>query len=837
MKKKLLLSTLSLVFMGALAPTPLLASAHDDTGTSAQARTTHPDRTADEWWQHITNPDRQLTAHECLLAINSFRTRMNFLSQGAHAPHELSSLLSQEGHAFHELFKTKPMGVDALRDATPSEREQALSLMKEGCYAFFHLSQQEKQTYKDTYISAMRTLLESEKKLAWGDYLPMVDSLLLFEQRDLAKVAAERYFSQPDIKASYKPASLLAASAHCLLGEEARAGHLYTLSFLLRPNNFSINDLRNALHVFQTLKQHENAAKSSRMLLAKNGASYKFDDLIVSDFFESAINFVSTAAFGEAREALHEYFARETGAPLPCAYVLMAECYNAENDYERACQYWDAALRAGATLHHANYMNAASSFARLNNYQQAHTLLEEALASGEFASDFISLSYAADLYHRCGDGEKAQEYAERAFSMRHTSPTQEGLSRALLNIAAIYIRHNNPEKAQEILNTIYDDPSSDQTPLIKAGLLSYKNGNLQMASNCFDKGLRDKGDIPHTCLSFLPVILLCHMDAGHQARAQSVLMQHPDILGSSQTRTPSTKASKGRAPASSSAQRASKKINASTIATLRTHLIEAVRTDIRTAARAVASASDHAPLADLRAQIIDLAESLSRSRSDTSASQTSSSSSSSSADATEASLPHLQRIKEQVEGLKKEFDRKRYALEKEDFKARKRALIQTAALESSTSLDGPASSTHTERVKAIRGKKQKSQAVAPRASRASTPSQDRTSSAVSACSGVAPLPAVEWRISQTGRKHMEILKSVPGFQAKFDAFRRDINNEPWARRGHAQTHATGRAKLLKGYENIFSRRFAGGERFFYRVERQEGGRVVITILGLMKHDL
>ncbi|MBA4117519.1 MAG: hypothetical protein C0514_01295 [Candidatus Puniceispirillum sp.] len=833
MKKSPIAKTLLISsFLSCLAPTlstPLLASELDDT----QELACTPSRTPQEWWEYIKDAKDDVPPLDLMRAIQSFDKHEDFVSA--------------KGYAFHKLFSLAPVDFETLKGD-----KDAISWVRHACYAFHDLSTDEKFAYKDIYLKIMLWFLEHDPDLSWDNCLYIMDSLVSFELHEPAKEAARKYATHKDVASSYKMASIRAATAYCLLGDLVRSSTLFKLSFELHPDGFTKSSLCDAACVFHVQKNYELMEKSVRMLLEKKDGVYKFDNLTQQDFLQCAHFFATNRSYGDVHKALDEYFMRETQTPDAYAYTLMADCHNNAGNPERACEYWDMAIQGGADLLLIDCINAANSFSGIKNYHRARTLVNRAMAFPEAAEDFTALTQASNLYYFCGDFQEAEKIVEQALALRSQAPNHDALTFALLDAASICTRTSHRGRAEEILKEILDDKRTSKTYLLQAGLISYKNQYTSLASDFFAKAIGGKEGLTGKDKAQLPRMLLCHLDAKREDRARELWRMYGDTLStllSFQT-AKSSNAAKGKPQRVSENSRAQKGRSALPIrvaATLRTHIIKETIDEIRTTAQCVADAP-WKQLQGAKEEILSLLEkaeilytqSQEASSPPTSRAPSSPPKSDSSEKQKEFAkqggpgnfLPALQNIKEHIEALKKSFDRQKHALKQEDDKARKRAWMRDTLSEESFIYDTPMEDEpRAEKEKTIKERK-------PRARTSSKGSPPRTPRAQSVSSAPAPAQTlVTWRITPTAMKHMEALQGVPGFQTKFREFRHEIDMEPWGRRGHAANHASGRAKLLKGHDNVFSRRFARGERFFYRVERQDDGRVIVTILGLMKHDL
>ncbi|MCA0369558.1 MAG: tetratricopeptide repeat protein [Proteobacteria bacterium] len=826
--KTLLVSSFLSCLAPALSP-PLLASELDD----SQEPVCTPSRTPQEWWDYIKDAKDDVPPLDFLRAIQAFDKHEDFVSA--------------KGYAFHKLLTLAPVDFETLKGD-----KDAISWVRHACYAFHDLSIDEKFAYKDLYLKIMLWFLEQDQELSWDNCLYIMDSLVSFELRELAIKAAQKYAAHKDVASSYKMASIRAATAYCLLGDLERSSTLLKLSFALHPDGFTKSSLCDAACVFHVLKNYEMMEKSLRMLLEKKDGVYKFDNLTQQDFLQCAHFFATTRSYDDVHKALDEYFMRETQTPDAYAYTLMADCYNNARNAERACEYWDLAIQGGADLLLIDCINAANSFSNIKNYHRARTLVNRAMAFPEAAEDFTALTQASNLYYFCGDFLEAEKTIEQALTLRNKAPNHDTLTFALLDAATICARTSHRERAEEILKEILNDKRTSKAHLLPAGLISYNNQYTSLASDFFAKIIGGKGGLTGKDKAQLPRMLLCHLDAKREDRARELWRMHGDTLStllSFQTAKPSNTANgkHQKAPANSRTQKGRSALPMRVAATLRAHIINETIDEIRTATQCVAD-SPWPQLQGAKEEILSLlekaeilyAQSQEASSPPTSRAPSSPPQKGSSEKRKESAkqggpgnfLPALQNIKEHIEALKKSFDRQKHALKQEDDKARKRTWMRDTLSEESFIYDTPMEDEpRAEKEKTTKERK-------PKARSPSKGSPPRTPRAQSVSSAPAPAQAlVTWRITPTAMKHMEALQSVPGFQTKFREFRHEIDMEPWGRRGHTANHASGRAKLLKGHDNVFSRRFARGERFFYRVERQDDGRVIVTILGLMKHDL
>ena len=312
------------------------------------------------------------------------------------------------------------------------------------------------------------------------------------------------------------------------------------------------------------------------------------------------------------------------------------------------------------------------------------------------------------------------------------------------------------------------------------------------------------------------------------------------------------------------------------MATLRQTLVQQTHEALRASVREILT-GDRNLSQELRAQVKEIsqrAEELTKrvkgssvpshsvsGKSQTLSSASSSSSSSSSSTASERDvgqdpLFQLQRLRDELTTLKVRFQRDREAAQLASRKKLMREELQIALQEEPgvfEGLSGP-SLKMTVRQNAkdildVQSAKKKKRA-ARRAASSANPSSSSSAASSSGPSTSTPVVVAPRGVSSSVRshdvtffmtslakKHLAVLKRMPGYEDKFDDFVEEVERNPWARKGHGEFFVGAHTKLLKGYDNVFSKRFASKERFLYRVEKGPDGKVCVTILSLLKHDL
>ncbi|MCA0370633.1 MAG: type II toxin-antitoxin system YoeB family toxin [Proteobacteria bacterium] len=115
--------------------------------------------------------------------------------------------------------------------------------------------------------------------------------------------------------------------------------------------------------------------------------------------------------------------------------------------------------------------------------------------------------------------------------------------------------------------------------------------------------------------------------------------------------------------------------------------------------------------------------------------------------------------------------------------------------------------------------------------RVAHPVPSSSSSPSASSQGSAPTQ-VKIILDSQAEKDMAILLTMPGMQAKLDAFLEEIRDNPFATKIDM---ATGRAEALRFMKDHYSRRFNKQNRLVYRTDKNDDGSVNVTVLRLLTH--
>ncbi|MBA4117512.1 MAG: hypothetical protein C0514_01260 [Candidatus Puniceispirillum sp.] len=795
MAHKLLISTLLLSHFFA-SPLPLLASSEDGSLS--------PDKSAAYWRQRLQRTD--LSQEECL---------------------EAAQLLGQDpsqtypaADAYYQYFSHAPIQLEGL-DLTPESRALYGNALK----VFFSLNQHEKFMYRETYSNLMRWHLRDSQTTP-DTLLTLMDEFRAFGFEDDVRAASQLYVWHPDKSATDKAHLFKAARAHEIAQMADQASILYSLAIRQPSQNVTPSKMREAALHFMSTHNAEKGLETYKKMFS----TFSHDRLTPTDFLNAAGCAARVRDNKSTSDLLAAYFDHEMGPPLPLAYRLRATAASRAGDVETAKEYWLLAMKSGVKMFFADYANAAQTFKSLGDVELAATYWKKALNAQDAAPDYLSYHAACTVFLKVCDYENARVAADGMLASRATVPLPEGTVDDLILAAMVYSHNSDFEKSIALWEKIISLKPKDETAYLWAGVDLYRAGEHTRASDTFCK-LSDKKIKEHCQKKDLMEIMgYCHLMAGRQAEARNILLHaHESSAPSKAGRK--AKASRGTTKKVQKGGRRPKDLSTLKVAICAAS-VEKMQDMLSHLNRGA-----HGTLVDIEKQMVmhkEQAEAL-LAQMHAEASHTLPASplsgEESLTDQSQPPLPftEIQRLAREVESLSHLYKKEKSSIDHLAFKEYRQRVIAQATEEESVAFY-PAQASSNTKAPAPKREKRKTRGKA-------SPTKKCASNASSASAHAVNTSKVEWRLTPTAQKHLSDLRSVPGFQGKFETFRQEIEMEPWGRRGNALTHASGRAKLLNGYDNVFSRRFSKGDRFFYRVERQEDGRVVVTILGLMGHDL
>ncbi|MBA4117513.1 MAG: hypothetical protein C0514_01265 [Candidatus Puniceispirillum sp.] len=797
MTHKLLVSTLLLSHLCSASLT-LMASADD---TSA------PEKNAAYWQYRLA---KGLCKEECLEATKLLGSDP---SQTYHA-----------ADAYYQYFSHAPIQLDN-PETTPETRarhEDALRI-------FGALKRNDKLIYRDTYASVMRWHLKDEKTTPYT-LLSIMDEFREFGFKDDVHTASQLYVNHPNKGPVDMAYPFKAAFAYDIAGQKQKASILFTLGLKQPSQDVTVRDVRKAALHFMGAKRYEKGLETYRQMFA----SFPHEHSGPADFLNAASCATRHEDYESASDFLTSYFEREMGSPLPLAYRLRATCATHSQDFETAKEYWLLAIKGDVNMFFCDYANAAGTFTELGDHDLAATYWKKALSAGDTEPDYDSYASACLAAFQVCDYETALVAADGMLARRGGEHFSQDKTDDLCLAAMAYSHNQRYDKSLNLWARIAAQKPLDETAYLWSGNDLYALGDYVGASDAFSHLSNEKIGQHASKDSFIETLVFCHLAAGKNAQAQQILTR---FRGKGPSAMRVTQGSKNQSRSPKNAQEISqpqRNLRAMKVVIGTSMLAQMDETIARL------KSDSHETLVNIEQKMRacqELAKPLLAQLNDATSqdhppvSQDSSTSSSSSSSTRQEPSPfeEIQKLAREVDALGQQYKKAKSTLDRLAAKESRKQMIAQAIKEEPTlfypsaPLPEPKAQPQKRHKKKTRGKADTAKKGASTSSSASTPAVNASK--------------VEWRLTPTAQKHLSDLRSVPGFQGKFEAFRREIEMEPWGRRGNALTHASGRAKLLKGYDNVFSRRFSKGDRFFYRVERQEGARPVVTILGLMGHDL
>lgn len=855
MYRKICLLTAMVVPLSYFDNMTCLASAED---APSQHSATTPPATHQKWIDLLSGSIENLTANQCR------ESALGMLhDKGTDVISAEPTRLSLAAKAFARYFELIPF-----QDGQTTCSKEDHSFNDDAVITFFFLSTPEKRRLAPHFTGVLRWTGVRAEEQSPQTLLMAMDCLALLGHEEDAHKASYRFAAHSEALQGSLNYPLLAGAAYLLLEKNDVAATLYEMALLKTPQDFSIPSLKNASYAFDKERRLDLSIKITKMLLDPEayGLMHKKADLIPSDYLDAAGCYMAAQNFDGAFELLQYYFANETGEITPDAYRLMAHCYTHLDDYLAACEHWQIILNKKQLKHASDYINAATAFSQIGAYERASQLLRRALEIAPELGGYHVCVQACEILTMAKDYESALTTVHQYMRARASVPPQERTKTDLVNAALIYRQNHLYEESGKIWDILSLDKHQNHQQMCLSAINDHlQTGNFRKASDAFLRLTHaEMNDAVKKDPALLTTAIVCHQSADRQRDVEELITRHRDKLTiipltskSDTTRAPSPSARKGKKTSTlnkspSSRPELVKDLRASYAATLLAKMNDTFRKvgkhnheALDALYQEMQHLNDRAShlLSVIQGRTAPSSETPSVSSSSSSSSSASSSSSSSSTHVTPAvevspsedPLTTLQRLSTRMAELKSSYGRAKDKLDQQTAKEVKKAWLQKSLTENAFVWNPAAYQSSDKRAKVKKGR------AKPAKPRSVSPAQhSSSSSSISSSSSHASTPSmtrVEWRITPTAQKHMASLRSVRGFQDKFDEFRHEIEMEPWGRRGHTDIHASGRAKHLKGHDNVFSRRFAKGERFFYRVELAQDGRVIVTILGLMKHDL
>lgn len=762
-------------------------------------------------------------------------------------------------HAFDKYYE----GALLSQAQTPLDRNDHI-FNHYAIIAYYYLTENEKITYGPRFLDVMRWVLEHDTNPALQAVLMSMDSFLFLKQSQDADKASQIFVTHPAASCLYENYPLLSATAYLLQDQLEMAQPLYASTLATRPLKYELSSLINASLAFYEGGQTDLLLETTNRIMNPEAYGYTHtkQDLTPQDYLRAIGCYMMVEDYKHAFECLTFYFSLEENEIDPDAYRYMANYHTHLDNYAEACEYWQISIDRKILKHPSDYLNASSAFNQIQEYERAAQLLRYAIKHFQIPDNGHLLMQSCHLLMRTKDYKNALAIARQYMALRPSITPKERPHDDLLSISAAYRLNYLYEESAALWDMAIQGNERTPAACLDAADDHFKSGNFHKASNAFLR-LTPK-EFEKICKEkpqYLKIALIAHLGAKRDKEAQKIIRKYAAQLTTPQkglksslaaqtTQTPSTPR-KGRIRASQSSQTPQMQtlVNNVKIAHVQ-QLIGAINETTRTIIQDKSTALE--PLREEISKLVERSKELqsilegrvpvSVDMSAPSSASSSSAASSSASDAARLALPRdplieLQRLKTHISVLADDFKRQKDALSQAEAKEIRKRWIESSLASPSMIWEPPLTTGPLKRKKVGKGKTQTASTSASSSASTHFIAPSSTSGAASSSTVPSHTPHIEWRITPSAKKEWQDLKSVRGFQDKFAAFRHEIEMEPWGRRGHTDIHASGRAKRLKGHDNVFSRRFAKGERFFYHVELTDTGQVIVTILGLMKHDL
>lgn len=761
-------------------------------------------------------------------------------------------------YAFDKYYEGAP-----LSQAQAPLSQHDLIVNHHAIFAYSHLCRSDQIAYDPRFLEIMRWVLDNDANPPALPVLLATECFLFLNQLEDAKRASALFVAHPEASGLHGKYPMLCATAYTLHGKKAMAQSLHASHLATNPKEYTLTSLVNASRACDANNIGLWLDVTKRILNPElYGHTHRKQDLKSEVYLEAVECYMEARDYKNALTYLNTYFSFDGNEIDPIAYLHMANCHTNLGNYQDACEYWQIVIDKKLTTVGDYYIYASFAFDKIQEYERASQLVRYTMQHFGIPNHAYLLLQSCRTLLKTKDFKEALTLARQYMAFRPSLAPDELPNSDLVQIANVYRMNRLYEESAKLLDIMSLASNRSTSTCLGAADDHLRSGNFQKASDAFLR-LTPK-EFESICKEkpqYVKNALMAHAGAKRQKEAQKIINKYPThFTGLSKVsglrlavRTSHTSKAprKGKGHASQSSHTApTQDIVRDLKISYAQQLIDGIQIDIKNARQDQTESLDtlrHSILAlahqstDLMKMIegdVAVTEDVLAPSNGPSSSGAASSSTSDAARHMPSADPliALQRLKTRISDLTDEFKRQKDALMHAQKKEIRKAWIESS-LASPAMVWEPTLTTDTPTRQKVAKTKMK---PASTSAASSAPTQfvaSSSSSAASSSTVSAKTPRIEWHITASAKKEEKILMRVPGFKAKFDEFRREIASEPWGRRGHADTHASGRAKRLMGHDNVFSRRFARGERFFYSVDFAEDGRVIITILGLMKHDL
>ena len=682
-----------------------------------------------------------------------------------------------------------------------------------------------------TYHMAARALqlvgLNSHASQAWDQYFHLTTSPNAVDYLHAGRTYFSRgreasskscfraYIAHPDFEETSKKHLFETAEAYIHLGDFNKSTHFWTLYFSCKDTKPTYFDYTNAAFAFEKAQQHKESSR-----LWKKAFTFKKMEIDVSTFMSALTSFNEIEDHDSMLWLLDKMPKRMTNPPSQI-YRQAANIYQDLQKDEKAAHMWDQFfLHPDSQPEPKDYASAARAYFHTLQSTRAHEMWEKYFSHTDIEFENRNYKSFAMVLSALGKYEESIAIWSK-FS-------NKDLSKDML-LHAVYARDlcalGRYVEAACQYDCCFDQlvASKDNSYLIYATLAYLMSGE-------FDKALKVHntrvafGFLPNKMLIYAPKTPTSSKTTKKRNTKRNTKRNKSNI-GPEMIQSIKLSIGQNDFERATTYYNQAKNVTYPELQALREELMTQYNTCLIHYLALKKESAVKTPTV---------------SQAPTSSSHVSSSSSSSSQDVSTSSSSDFQSLQHMVtrmENTYASFSRKHEALKSLERKQQYKERLQKFEHTTSSPFEDRKPSKQNLRSEYPREPKKRSassgitlsQAVMSTSTSTSSSSSSSTSPSIST-DEVIPQP-IQWHITPAALGQYESLSTSQ--LSKFNHFKSEIAQNPWLDQSITGTFS-GRAKQLKGFSNLFSRRFDHKNRFVYRVEDLSGS-IRVTVLGLLTH--
>lgn len=633
-----------------------------------------------------------------------------------------------------------------------------------------------------------------------ADYLHAGRAYFSANKNEPSQTCFRAYASHPDLEETSNQHLFESAEAHIHLGDFKKSVHYWRLYFACIKSKPTSFDYSNAAFAFAQIGNFQESSN-----LWKKGLLFK-EMPIQEGAFMGALNSFNEIEDCENILWLLKQIPKRMVNPSSKIYSQAASIYRDLQKDEQAAHMWDQFfLHPDAQPEPDDYANAARTYFLTSQVIRAHEMWKKHFSYTNIIFEDQSYKSFAIVLSAMGKYEESTAIWAKYFSENRSKDVQ---------LQIIYARDlcalGKYVEAVHQYDSCFDHlmASKDNANLILATLAYCMAGDLEKTIKLHNKRI---------ALGFLPSkILIClpkpSTSASKSKKKQKKAKNPKFHIGPEMIQTIKMSIGQTAFSRATGYYDQSKNVTFSQLQDLRENLMAQYKTCL---GHFLALKNGPAPSPSLTCQ----------------ASSSSTSLESPDVDTPSGHFHSLQQVVREMENTYAIFSREHEKLKALDHKKRYQKALQNLEYMTGSPFEGRGIPRHNLRGDYGRAPKGKKNTSAPLLRRV-IPSQAQASTSASSSSS-CPLPEVQWHITPGAMGQYEGLN--PSQLYKFEQFKSEITHNPWLDQSITGT-LSGKPKKLKGYSNLYSRRFDHKNRLVYRVTQDLETKVTcVTILGFLTH--